>query len=66
MAPFANACWRASPRRANSAARLLDEYHVGLVVIDRNLQPYLIQQLQVNRKWKIVYEDPRARIYARK
>jgi hypothetical protein len=50
---------------ASSAARLLDEYHIELIVIDRELQPYLIQRLQTNTKWKIVYEDARARIYAR-
>ena len=51
---------------ASSAARLLDEYHIDLIAIDRELQPYLIQRLQANPKWKVVYEDARARIYARK
>ncbi|HVW02793.1 MAG TPA: hypothetical protein VHB77_20715 [Planctomycetaceae bacterium] len=51
---------------ANTYQRLLDEYHVELIAIDRKLQPYLIMQLQGSRKWRIVYEDARARIYARR
>jgi hypothetical protein len=51
---------------ANTYQRLLDEYHVELIAIDQKLQPYLIMQLQGSRKWRIVYEDSRARIYARR
>jgi hypothetical protein len=54
-------------RNGGSAGpRLLDNYQVQLVVIDHDRQPYLVQRMQLNPKWTLVYEDARARIYARK